>query len=54
MSKKMDEAVEEVMSLVDDLGGSEHMSKEQYMEFCSEIEERCRANREATQEELGR
>lgn len=48
----MEEAVEEVMSLIDDLGGSKYMSKEQYVEFCEEVARRCQTNADTMNEEL--
>ncbi len=54
MSKKIDTAVERVMEAFNDEGAPESMSKEQFVEFCEEIESQVKASREAVEEELGR
>lgn len=53
VSKKgVEEAVDHIMSEIDDLGGAEYMSKQQYIEFNEEIASRCKANADAMKEEL--
>jgi hypothetical protein len=52
MAKHIDKAVEKVLSLVDEEGGPENMSKADYSEFLAELISSLEIRKEAVDQEL--
>lgn len=52
MSRNVEDKVEDIMDYIDDLCGSEAVSKEEYIEVLEDVRGRCKTNIEVTQEEI--